>query len=572
MRVLLHFVRLYPWRSLAVLGCLLASSLLDGLGWSTALPVLNALFTNPADRAPGGYEAILLEQMVRLGVKDAFGPLLAAMVAAFWIKAAVVLLAKSQVGYTVAHVATDLRLRLLRALLGASWGYYTRLPVGRAVNSMATEADRGARSYEDLSRATANGMEAAVALSVAAAISWPVTLAAVGAGLTTVILLGSLVRTAGRAGRKQTDLLQSLLGRLTDVLQAVKLLKATAREPLLGPLLEGDTRKLKKSLRRQVVSGEALAAIQEPLLISFCGAGLLVGHSLGMALPEVLLLMGLFARTLGCVNKGQREVQRLRTRESALWAIETAIAEAEAQEETLGGTAPPHLDSGIALRDVTLAYAERPVLESVSVDIPAGEITALLGASGSGKTTLIDLVTGLVRPQSGEIRIDGTPLSDLDLVAWRRMIGYVPQEMLLLNASVRLNVTLGDPALTDADVEHALRDAEAWEIVAQLPGGIDAPVGERGALLSGGQRQRISIARALVHRPRLLILDEATAALDPPTEAAIWDTVAKLRGRATVIAISHQPALARVADRIYRVEGRGVRRADVAPTASEGAA
>jgi ATP-binding cassette subfamily C protein len=284
--------------------------------------------------------------------------------------------------------------------------------------------------------------------------------------------------------------------------------------------------------------------------------------------------MGLFARTLGCVNKAQREVQRLRIRESALWAIETAIAEAEAQVEAPGGTASTHLDAGITLRDVTLAYAERPVLERVSLDIPAGEITALLGASGSGKTTLIDLVTGLVRPQSGEIRVDGTPLPELDLVAWRRMIGYVPQEMLLLNASVRLNVTLGDPAATDADVEHALRDAEAWETVSQLPGGIDAPVGERGALLSGGQRQRISIARALVHRPRLLILDEATAALDPATEAAIWDTVAKLRGRTTVIAISHQPALAGVADRIYRVEGRGVRRVDAAAVgaASEGAA
>ena len=133
MRVLVHFARLYPWRSLAVLGCLMASSLLDGLGWSTALPVLNALFSNPADRTPGGYEAILLEQMARLGVPAQFGPLLGAMVAAFWIKAVVVLLAKSQVGYAVAHVATDLRLSLLRALLGASWGYYTRLPVGQTV-------------------------------------------------------------------------------------------------------------------------------------------------------------------------------------------------------------------------------------------------------------------------------------------------------------------------------------------------------------------------------------------------------------------------------------------------------
>ena len=135
------------------------------------------------------------------------------------------------------------------------------------------------------------------------------------------------------------------------------------------------------------------------------------------------------------------------------------------------------------------------------------------------------------------------------------MIGYVPQETLMLHDSVRVNVTLGDPKLTDADAERALRDAGVWDVVTRLPGGLDASVGERGSLLSGGQRQRIAIARALVHEPRLLILDEATANLDLESEQAVWDTVAGLRGKTTVVAISHQPALVGVADRIYRIEG-----------------
>jgi ATP-binding cassette subfamily C protein len=152
------------------------------------------------------------------------------------------------------------------------------------------------------------------------------------------------------------------------------------------------------------------------------------------------------------------------------------------------------------------------------------------------------------------------PLEALDLERWRAMIGYVPQELFLLHDSVRLNVSLGDPELSEADVVSALRDAGALEFVNSLPGGLDASVGERGMLLSGGQRQRIAIARAIVHRPQLLVLDEATAALDAENETAIWQTVARLGEHTAVVAISHQPALTHFADRVYRIHGGKVER------------
>ena len=173
-------------------------------------------------------------------------------------------------------------------------------------------------------------------------------------------------------------------------------------------------------------------------------------------------------------------------------------------------------------------------------------------------TTIADLVIGLLRPQAGEVWIDGLPMREVNISTWRGMIGYVPQDTFLFHDTIMTNVTLGDDGLSREQVETALRRADAWEFVDALPRGLDTVVGEKGAKLSGGQRQRIAIARALVRDPALLVLDEATTALDPVTEAEICATLRHLAGKVTILAISHQPALKAVANIIYRMQNGAV--------------
>jgi ATP-binding cassette subfamily C protein len=206
------------------------------------------------------------------------------------------------------------------------------------------------------------------------------------------------------------------------------------------------------------------------------------------------------------------------------------------------------------LKDVGFSYDDKRILDELSLTIPAGSFTAIIGPSGSGKTTILDLIIGLLQPACGKVLIDGVPLQDLDMQRWRRTIGYVPQETVLLHDSLFNNVALGDPDVSEADVVSALQAAGAWTFTEKLAEGIHSNVGERGGMLSGGQRQRIMIARALVHRPRLLIMDEATTALDPQSEAAICETLQQLSGRQTILAISHQPAMLEAADRAYRMQ------------------
>ena len=154
--------------------------------------------------------------------------------------------------------------------------------------------------------------------------------------------------------------------------------------------------------------------------------------------------------------------------------------------------------------------------------------------------------------------LDGVPLDEIDLRSWRRQIGYVPQELILLHDSVYANVALGNPGIGKSDVRRALEIAGAWAFVDALPNGMMTTVGQAGAKLSGGQRQRIALARALASRPKLLILDEVTSALDPKTEQEICDNIRSMAHDTTILAITHRPTYLEIADRIYQVDDHTV--------------
>jgi ATP-binding cassette, subfamily C, bacterial len=270
---------------------------------------------------------------------------------------------------------------------------------------------------------------------------------------------------------------------------------------------------------------------------------------------SVLVIAFLFIRLAGQISQAQVYYQDLALGEAAFWSIHESIELANSQCESVRGTLPsPPLQDSLILDNVTFSYGGHSVLDRVCLEVPAGQFVALIGASGSGKTSIADLIAGLYWPDGGKILVDGVPLEEIDLATWRERIGYVPQDAFLLHDTTFQNIGMGDLSISRGDVEDALEAAGARAFAMQLPHGLDTVLGERGARLSGGQRQRVAIARALARRPRLLILDEVTAALDPETEAAICDTLQQLRGSVTILAISHQPAMMEVADIVCRLD------------------
>ena len=185
--------------------------------------------------------------------------------------------------------------------------------------------------------------------------------------------------------------------------------------------------------------------------------------------------------------------------------------------------------------------------------LAAGEITAIAGASGAGKSTIADLVNGLLTPDSGRVVVNGIEVGPRTAHAWRRQVGYVGPDTLLFHGSVRANLLWAQPAAEEHDLREALALAAA-EFAYELPRGLDTMIGDRGILLSNGQRQRIALARALLRKPALLILDEATNSLDLENEQRILDTIEQLKGRTTILILGHRGTAARRADTIYIVE------------------
>lgn len=575
MRLLFAFARANPRRSSITLLCLVLAAMAEGAGLSSLLPLLG--IAGRAGAAPGeaapasGFERTVMDGFSRLGMTPTMLHLLVFIMIAMTVRSVLLLLANRQVGYTVAQVATDMRLRLLHALLLTRWAHFTRQPVGTFANAFATEAARASQAFLCGVTMVSQALQLVVYVTIAAATSPAVTGVAVPIGIATVAVLSWLVHVTRSAGRQQTLLLKDVLERLTDVFGGVKSLKVMALERLVRPLLEGGTERLNQVLRRQVLAREAMTALQDLVLMAFVVVGVyvMVTH-LGMQLSVVFMLMLLFVRALTSLNKAQRQYQSMVMDESAYWSMARTIEAAETEREQWSGTQRPRLERSVELQKVTFRYEGKTVLEEVSLAVPAGEITALIGPSGAGKTTVVDLLSGLHRPQSGSIFVDRVPLELLDLAAWRSMIGYVPQETFLLHESVERNVSLGDPDVTRANVERALRRSGAWEFVERLAAGMDTFVGEHGMQLSAGERQRIAIARALVRNPRMLILDEVTAALDAANETMVWRNLSALRGETTILAISHQPHLLGIADRIYRIEAGRV--AEVVPDRGTSAA
>lgn len=373
----------------------------------------------------------------------------------------------------------------------------------------------------------------------------------------------------GRIGRNRVKVNQQRFTAAGEALGGIKSIKLLGREAVYLQLFRTPSARFS----RYQATSQTLSQIPNFLVEAVALGGIIVltlvlltakGEAADGQLGEILPLLGVYAfaglRMKPAAQKIYSAFAKLRFGAGALDSICEDIAQREALAE-INSPAGESLNPGktIALREVHYTYpnARDPALAGISLEIPVATSVGLIGSTGAGKTTVVDVLLGLLRPSQGHISVDGTPVTDENLRAWQRTLGYVPQDIFLTDSSVAENIALGIPPgqIDLKQVKRCARMAQVHDFIANdMPQGYETMVGERGVRLSGGQRQRIGIARALYHDPQVLIFDEATSALDNLTEQAVMQAVRALSHQKTIVLIAHRLSTVRDCDTIYMLE------------------
>jgi ABC-type multidrug transport system fused ATPase/permease subunit len=287
---------------------------------------------------------------------------------------------------------------------------------------------------------------------------------------------------------------------------------------------------------------------------------ILRGQSIALILPSLSLFLFASLRLLPSANRVISNLQTMRFTKPGVDLVYNEfngfVSENKAAVPVTAGKIKT-ISESIRLKDIGFSYcsAQKKALEGVNIDIPIGSVIGIIGQSGSGKTTLVNVMTGLLQACSGAILIDDIDVTD-SISELQKFIGYVPQTIFLVDDTLKRNIAFGIP---DEEIDHdklfsVIEAAQLDTVVDQMPEGVDTMVGERGVKLSGGQRQRIGIARALYNNPEVLILDEGTSALDTETENYIMESVAKLKGKLTIILIAHRYSTLHFCDMVYKMQ------------------
>ena len=540
-----------PW---LVLGCLVLASVAEIMSMSAMLPALLAV-SGESSSLPPAFTTVINTTLAMTGLPETVAGFTIAVVLMLIVRTILLGAALTYAGFSIANVSTKLREDLLNAMFDTRWRYFVDHRAGRIANTISVDATRAGQAYLESAKFVAAVVQGIGYLALAMMASFQFAIAGAIAGTIIVAGMGKLIAVSRRAGQRQTESTSQLVTIVADALNNIKPIKSMARTVPFIAMFGTNLQALNKSIKLQVLSTQGLDRGNDVLIAVLIGAGFFLAVGVWEITLASVTVVGIIAfQSISVVRRLQRFLQRGAELEASYHAVHDMSEKLTREAERVGGAQDITLDDGCAFDRVTFAHEDQPTVENVSLFIPSGKITVLQGPSGAGKTTIVDLLLGLHEPASGRITIDGRPLDQLSLKAWRSNIGYVPQELSLLHSSLRDNIALGNTDLSDEDIGEALRLADAEDFVNSLPDGLDSNAGEMGGRLSGGQRQRIALARALVGRPKLLILDEVTSALDPETEASICRNALGLAGEFTIIAITHRPAWSKIADRLYKVE------------------
>ncbi len=556
LRILLDLLRYRIWiiPLLAVLS--IVASVAEGLGVGLMIPLLHTLLGGRGgdEGAQGPVVAWLNAYAELFDAESRVAVLALSIIALAVLRSALVYAdaaASSWIGGSISH---RLRVGLIRQILDVDYEYLCKTDNGKLLNTIEGETARTTAALGVVFGMITQVSMVIVFTTLLLLISWSLTLTVAAGVLLISLLIRVLARRASKLSMVAVRASQRLSERSVEVFDGMRIIRAFGQEPREERLFTDASEHVRHVELKLDLLGGLVRPILEVLYAPLFVGVLLMAWQSAMSLPATLAFLLLLYRLQPHIKGLNHSRVQLATLSGGVRDVLALLDRSDKPYITSGPKRFEGLATGIEFRRVAFSYgtgeAARPALHDVSFTIRKGEVTALVGGSGAGKSTLINLLYRFYEPAEGSILVDALPLPQYDLVSWRAALAISGQDVELMSGTIAENIGYGEPRAGTAEIVAAARQASAHEFIAHLPMGYDTRVGQRGMLLSGGQRQRIALARALLRRPELLILDEATNALDSVTEAEIHDTLESLRGHCTTIVIAHRLGTIRNADHV----------------------
>ena len=553
-----NLTRLMPRKVAMALTLMVLLSLSEAVSLLILVPLLGLVGLDVGQGSLGQIDGIISAFFTYLGLKPTLIMILIIYVVVISISAFLTRYQTLQTSQIQYQFANHLRKRLYNSITNSNWLFFSRMKSSSLAHALTNEIDRISMGTGQFLTFIASIMILVVYIIFALKLAGLITGVIFAVGILILLILRRRASKSRTSGEDITTTTRDLYYSILQHLDGMKTIKSFG--------MQDENIKVFKGQSNQVANNylEAIRSYADVKLLFDVGTvvvlAVMVFFLIEVAkLPtaSLFLLIYLFVRMIPQFSTIQRAYQYFINMLPAfgnVMDLEGQFLEncetSKSEEEFI------ELKDKITFENVNFSYRgeDHFTLKDLNLEIPAGKTIALAGPSGVGKSTMADLIMGLISPEKGRVVVDGTVLSDDFFASWRNRIGYVAQETFLFNETIRFNLELASPDASEDELNEALKLAAAYQFVSKFPEGLDTVIGDRGVRLSGGERQRLALARALLSKPSILILDEATSNLDSENENKILKAIDDLHGEITILMIAHRLSTIKNADYIYLFE------------------
>lgn len=553
-------LRLLP--AVVMLG--LASAALEGFGIGLIIPLLGIIMGQGDQTGMAGFSAVFQHFGSDLSERDRLIVISAAILASIVLKNVFAFANTLLTTFIYGKASHSIRSALSEQLLRVGYPFFLQQSPGRLLNIISNESWRASDAIQIMLTAIVSASAAIILLAFLLLLSWQMTLL-VTLGLVVVqfahaVLSANLKAPSRSVASRNSDLASQML----HLVHAGRLIRIFGQESREKATFDQASDAVRRAAFVLLTRQGALPPLTEVLHAMLFLAVVIGAWFVGVSFPLIVAFVILLYRLQPYMRALQMAWSQLQGLSGSLEEVVWMLDPTDKPEPPRGHRPFQGLAQGIKFDDVTFTYSGKDqravVLHSAAFEIRSGRSTALIGRSGAGKTTIVNLLCRFVEPDAGRILVDGSPLDQIDPSHWRRHIALASQDLELVDGTIFENIIYGQDAASAGDAQRAAKLAEAHEFIEHLPQGYQTVVGYRGVNLSAGQRQRIALARALVRDPDILILDEATNAVDGLSEAAIVETLKSRAGRRTTIVISHHHSTISFCDDVVILSGGRVKK------------